>query len=169
MNSLTNRYRRGVGIVLFNNEHKIFIGKRYNQKAGNSFNALNEAWQMPQGGIDENESPQQAAFREMKEEVGTNKGKIIAVSKNWISYDFPSSIQNNIWDGSFIGQTQKWFLIKFLGCDQDINLNQHIQEFSEWKWANTDYVINHIVDFKKNLYQKVFDEFKMLLSSHKTG
>jgi putative (di)nucleoside polyphosphate hydrolase len=157
-----NNYRRGIGIVLVNDDRKVFIGRRSGVNQQYHFNQLNSTWQMPQGGIDDGETPEEAVLREMHEEIGTQKGEIIATSQTWLSYDFPDPIRKNIWGGKFEGQTQKWFLIRFLGCDSDINLTLHIQEFEEWKWASAEQAMSLVIDFKKNVYQKIFEEFNLL-------
>lgn len=149
-------YRLGVGMMIINDRNQIFVGKRIDAKM--------QAWQMPQGGIDLGETPSKAALREMLEETGSASGYIIAESKNWYSYDIPKFLIPKLWGGSYKGQKQKWFLIKFTGSDDDINLATDHQEFSEWRWADINELYDIIIPFKRKLYQAVLDEFKPLLS-----
>lgn len=145
-------YRAGVGIVLINSNKQVFAARRIDTKS--------EAWQMPQGGIDKGEKPEVAAIRELKEEVGTDKAKIIAVSKEWHSYDLPEHLIGKLWNGRFRGQQQKWFLMKFIGTDNDINIETEEPEFIEWKWVKPEVLNQMIVPFKRELYDKIFTEFK---------
>ena len=145
--------RNGVGIMVINKE-KVFVGKRIDNQ---------EAWQMPQGGVDNNEDIKSAALRELYEETGITSVKIIAVSKYKYSYLLPENLLGKIWKGKFKGQEQKWFLMKFLGNDNEININMKDPEFSEWRWVNPDDLKKLIVSFKKNLYMKVIEEFKKFI------
>ena len=147
-------YRPCVGIVLIN-DGSIFAGQRLDYKS--------DAWQMPQGGIEENESPIKAAIRELKEETGIKKKhiRIILESKNWINYDLPKELIPKLWNGKFVGQSQKWFLFKFIGIDDDINIETKDQEFSHWKWSNKTDMLDSIVPFKKSLYQSVLKDFDL--------
>ena len=142
--------RDGVGIVVLNKSNKIFVGKRIdNQKA----------WQMPQGGVDENEDCFSAARRELYEETGIQSIRIIEKSKEKYIYDLPKYLLGKIWKGKYKGQRQRWFLIKFLGPDSEINLNQKCPEFNEWKWVDIDELPKIIVPFKKKLYLSLIKEF----------
>ena len=149
-------YRPCVGIVLIK-KGKIFAGQRLDYKSS--------AWQMPQGGIEDNESPKDAAFRELKEETGIKKKhiKIISESKNWLRYDLPEELISKLWNGKFVGQKQKWFAMEFFGSDTDININTKFPEFSQWKWMTADQLINSIVPFKKNVYKKILTKFSAKL------
>ena len=149
-------YRPCVGIVLIK-KGKIFAGQRLDYKSS--------AWQMPQGGIEDNESPKDAAFRELKEETGIKKKhiKIILESKNWLRYDLPEELISKLWNGKFVGQKQKWFAMEFFGSDTDININTKFPEFSQWKWMTADQLINSIVPFKKNVYKKILTKFSAKL------
>jgi len=147
-------YRKGVGMMVFNDDKKIFVGKRIdNQKA----------WQMPQGGVDENEDCFSAARRELYEETGIQSIRVIEKSKEKYTYDLPEYLLGKIWNGKYKGQKQRWFLIKFLGPDSEINLNQKYPEFNEWKWVDIDELSNLIVPFKKELYLSVIKEFQSFI------
>jgi putative (di)nucleoside polyphosphate hydrolase len=121
-------------------------------------------WQMPQGGIDSTETPWQAALREMKEEIGTTNVRRIAETKDWISYDFPEELHTTLWGGRFFGQTQKWFLVEFLGQDSEVNIQTRHPEFIKWRWANPSELPDLIVPFKRDLYIKLLEEFKDYLN-----
>mgnify|MGYP000552691455 FL=1 len=153
-NSKNLPYRKGVGMMVFNDDKKIFVGKRIdNQKA----------WQMPQGGVDENEGCLSAAKRELYEETGIQSIRIIEKSKEKYTYDLPEYLLGKIWKGKYKGQKQRWFLIKFLGPDSEINLNQKCAEFNEWKWVDIDELSKLIVPFKKELYLSVIKEFQSFI------
>ena len=153
-NSKNLPYRKGVGMMVFNDDKKIFVGKRIdNQKA----------WQMPQGGVDENEDCFSAARRELYEETGIQSIRVIEKSKEKYTYDLPEYLLEKIWKGKYKGQRQRWFLIKFLGPDSEINLNQKCPEFNEWKWVDIDELSKLIVPFKKELYLSVIKEFQSFI------
>ena len=146
-------YRLAVGLMILNRNCEVFVGKRIDTKI--------EAWQMPQGGIDDGEKPEDTALREMEEEIGTGNGKIIAESKKWYSYDLPAHLIPKLWGGKYKGQTQKWFLIQFLGEDSEININKNKNpEFIEWRWTNFEELSSIIIPFKKKLYLTIMEEFK---------
>jgi putative (di)nucleoside polyphosphate hydrolase len=149
-------FRPGVGMMIINKDKRIFVGKRVDSKA--------TGWQMPQGGIDIGETPSGAAMREMAEEIGTNKGKILAESKNWYSYRIPEFLIPRLWDGQYCGQKQKWFLIEFTGEDSDINIKTDHPEFSEWQWVDFPELLSDIIPFKVKLYKQVIKEFKNLIT-----
>jgi putative (di)nucleoside polyphosphate hydrolase len=153
-------YRPSVGLMILNDKLEIFVGRRVDSKT--------EAWQMPQGGIDDGEDPEAAALREMKEEIGTDNAKIIAKTKQWYKYDLPNYLVSRLWNGRYRGQRQKWFLLRYLGKDEDINiLHHHDVEFSEWKWTKIEDLTQIIVPFKKSLYISVIEEFRDVLISLK--
>ncbi len=144
-------YRRGVGIVLFDARGRVFAARR-NDTPG-------EAWQMPQGGIDEGEAPRAAALRELKEETGIESVELLAESDGWFSYDLPPEVAGRIWGGRYRGQTQKWFAMRFLGHDAEVDLEHHSPEFSDWRWADFRELTELIVPFKRQLYGDLFEEF----------
>ena len=148
------RYRRGVGIMLLDRAGRVFVGRRIDTP---------EAWQMPQGGIDPGESPRQAALRELLEEVGTDKAQIIGVSKDWLRYELPPELHGKAWGGGYRGQEQKWFAMRFLGDDGDIDVATHHPEFDAWKWVPAAALPGLIVPFKRLLYETVLREFASIL------
>lgn len=144
-------YRPNVGIVLFNAAGLVFTAKRLDTKG--------DAWQFPQGGIDDGEDARAAALRELEEEIGTAKAEIIGEARDWISYDLPRDVADSWHKGRWRGQTQKWFALKFLGADTDINIATEHPEFSEWRWMRLADVPAVIVPFKRELYEQVVAEF----------
>ena len=147
-------YRNGVGIMIFNDQKKIFVGKRIDNQ---------EAWQMPQGGVDKDEKYETAAKRELFEETGIQSVRIVQSSKQEFTYDLPNHLLGKIWKGKYKGQKQKWFLMKFLGPDSEININQKYPEFNEWKWVDLDELPRLIVPFKKKLYESIIKEFRTFI------
>lgn len=143
--------------MLINNKKEIFVGKRIDNKS--------DAWQMPQGGVDDNENEDSALFRELKEETGISKSlvKLITKSRHYHYYNLPYKLQKKFWGGKYLGQRQKWYLLEFIGNDKNININTEEPEFSEWKWVAKNQVIESIVSFKRSLYQEVLDEFNNFL------
>ncbi|MBF0305288.1 MAG: RNA pyrophosphohydrolase [Alphaproteobacteria bacterium] len=147
-------YRQGVGIALFDRRGLVFAARRIDTPG--------DAWQMPQGGIDEGETPAQAALRELEEEIGTAKAEIIAESRDWLSYDLPPDIAGKVWKGRFRGQRQKWFALRFTGRDRDIDIATRHPEFADWRWMPLDELPRLIVPFKRALYEQVAAEFRHL-------
>jgi putative (di)nucleoside polyphosphate hydrolase len=145
-------YRPNVGIVLFNAAGLVFTARRIDTKE--------TAWQFPQGGIDDGEDPQTAALREMEEEIGTSKAEIIAESTGWYSYDLPPEVADRWHGGRWRGQKQKWFALRFLGTDADINIATEHPEFAEWRWMKLADVPGVIVPFKRALYEQLAAEFQ---------
>jgi putative (di)nucleoside polyphosphate hydrolase len=145
-------YRLGVGMMLVNKDNKIFVGKRIDSSV--------EAWQMPQGGVDDGEDIEEAALRELEEEVGTRNAKIVAISKVWHYYDLPDDLVPQIWGGKYRGQKQKWFVLRFLGDDAEIKIDTKHAEFCKWKWADLETLPDIIVPFKRNVYKAVIEEFR---------
>jgi putative (di)nucleoside polyphosphate hydrolase len=148
-------FRPGVGIMLLNPLNRVFVARRIDMPS--------EAWQMPQGGIDPGETPRAAAFRELKEEVGTDKAEMLAESPIWRSYDLPAELIGKLWGGRYRGQTQKWFALRFTGTDADINIATEEPEFLDWKWAELAELPALIVPFKRKLYEELVEEFRPLV------
>jgi putative (di)nucleoside polyphosphate hydrolase len=148
-----NDYRAGVGAVILNKNGEIFAGKRLEK-------FVVKGWQMPQGGIDPEEDPDQALYREVYEETGIKSLKIIAKT-NWLFYDLPDHIAANFWSGKYKGQRQIWYKLAFTGDESEIDLTVYEPEFAEYKWSNKTELIDEIVEFKKPLYQQVFQELEI--------
>lgn len=148
-------YRPGVGIMLVNQRGQVFIAQRIDNPG--------PAWQMPQGGIDRREEPLQAAWREMREEIGTASARFIGETKDWLTYDLPAELVPKLWKGKFRGQRQKWFAFRFLGTDRDINIATEHPEFSSWRWADLEELPAVIVPFKRQLYEDLIAEFTPLI------
>ena len=148
--------RIGVGIVLLNNKNKIFVGKRIDNPK--------KFWQMPQGGVDKNEELLQAAKRELKEETNIKSIELIKELDEWIEYDLPKNLLGKVWKGKYKGQKQKWFVMKFLGDDKEINIKTKHPEFLEWKWIELDKITDVVVDFKLNVYKKVKEKVKTIIN-----
>ena len=144
-------YRRGIGIVLLNARSRVFLAERMDTPG---------AWQMPQGGIDRNETPREAALRELREETGTSQAKIVAVTRTWLRYDLPAELASKVWNGKYRGQEQKWFLMRFTGRDEDIDITGDHAEFAAWKWAKFEDLPKTIVGFKRDIYLQVVSAFK---------
>jgi putative (di)nucleoside polyphosphate hydrolase len=149
-------YRPCVGLMLLNDRGQVFVAQRIDQRGS--------AWQMPQGGIDKGEDPQSAAFRELKEEIGTDNAEILAESAHWHNYDLPPYLVPRVWGGKYRGQTQRWFALHFLGADSDIDLEAHHPEFHTWRWADIEELPRLIVPFKRDVYSKVIDEFRPVVA-----
>ena len=147
-------YRPCVGIMLLNADGHVFVAQRIDQQV--------EAWQMPQGGIDDGEAPATAALRELAEEIGTDKAEILAESPDWIPYDLPEDLADKVWKGRYRGQTQKWFAMRFTGADSDIDINTKHPEFDAWRWAAMGDLPNLIVPFKRAVYEQVVGMFRHL-------
>lgn len=159
-------YRNGVGICLFNNQGLVFCAERRDRRG---------AWQMPQGGVRKGEDPALAVFREMKEEVGSDNGEIIARHPDLLRYEFPDYLQykHGIFRGKYRGQEQAWFAVRFLGSDADINLTSEYEseqpEFVAWRWVNILELPSLIVDFKRPVYDKVVESFAPLVDQIRSG
>jgi putative (di)nucleoside polyphosphate hydrolase len=147
-------YRRGVGIVLFNDEGEVFVAQRIDNPG--------PAWQMPQGGIDRDENPIDAAWRELHEETGISSAKLLEESRDWLRYDLPAELADRLWKGRYRGQEQMWYAFRFTGEESEIKIDGPHPEFSAWKWAPFAEVPKLIVPFKRPLYERVFEEFRHL-------
>jgi putative (di)nucleoside polyphosphate hydrolase len=149
-------YRPGAGIVLYRDDGTVFAGKRIDNKS--------DAWQMPQGGIDYGELPEEAALRELTEETGVSPVKVTVEGQtsDWLRYELPDELLGKLWKGRYRGQEQIWFAMRFLGTDSDVDIATDHAEFSEWAWMKPDELIEKIVPFKRDLYTAIFAE----LSDH---
>ena len=149
-------FRKGVGIIVLNKHDKIFVAKRIDNPKN--------FWQMPQGGVDEGEDFLSAAYRELEEETSIKKVELIKEIDETTTYELPSHLLGIIWKGKFKGQKQKWFLMRFLGEDKEINIKTKHPEFLEWKWVELDKITDLVVDFKLHVYQEVKDKVKKILN-----
>mgnify|MGYP001226481989 CR=1 FL=1 len=150
--------RIGVGVIVLNNENKIFVGKRKDNPV--------DKWQMPQGGVDKNELLIDAMKRELEEETSIKNIKVIKEFDYWLEYELPKNLIGKIWKGKFRGQKQKWFIVKFKGEESEINLKTKNPEFIEWKWIEMNDLPRVIVDFKKNVYENLLVELKKYFNSN---
>ena len=148
--------RLGVGIAVLNKNNKVFVAKRKDNPV--------DKWQMPQGGVDENEGLLTAMKRELLEETGISNIKILKELDYWLEYELPKNLMGIIWKGKYRGQKQKWFIVRFEGKDSEINIKTKKPEFIEWKWLEIKDLPNVIVDFKKNVYIKVTHELQELIA-----
>ena len=149
--------RVGVGIILLNKNNKIFVAKRIDNQKGNY-------WQMPQGGVDLNEKLLQAAKRELEEETSIKSVELIKEFDGWLEYNLPKNLLGKIWKGKYRGQKQKWFVMKFLGNDEEINIKTKHPEFLEWKWIELDKLTEVAVNFKLNVYKKIKEKVKIIIN-----
>ena len=147
--------RIGVGIILLNNKNLVFVGKRKDNPG--------DKWQMPQGGVDDGEDFITAMKRELHEETSIKNIKIIKEIKQMYEYELPERLIGIIWKGKFRGQSQKWFITKFMGNDNEIDLNTKHPEFIEWKWIDINLLPKVIVEFKKDLYLRLLKEIKLVI------
>ena len=148
--------RMGVGIVLLNSENKVFVGKRIDNPG--------VFWQMPQGGVDNNEKFSDAALRELNEETSIKSVEIIKEIENWYTYELPGYLLGKIWKGKYKGQKQKWFIMKFIGKEKEINLNTKRPEFLEWKWVEPKNLTKVVVNFKLRIYKEILKEIEKILN-----
>ncbi len=146
--------RIGVGIVVINSQKQVFVAKRKDNPV--------DKWQMPQGGVETGENLQSAMFRELLEETSISKIQILKELNYWLEYELPKNLVGIIWKGRYRGQRQKWFIVKYLGKDSEININTKNPEFIEWKWLDIKKLTSVIVDFKKKVYEKLVIELEDL-------
>jgi putative (di)nucleoside polyphosphate hydrolase len=156
--SKSGQYRRGVGVMLVNRDGRVFVGARIDNP--------DDAWQMPQGGIDDGEEPWAAALREVEEETGIAPHLVerVAQCAERMRYDLPENLRGKLWGGKWIGQEQLWFLARFRGHDSDVDIAGQDPEFREWRWVAPDDLPNMIVPFKRDLYRRIVDQFLPYLS-----
>ena len=147
--------RQGVGVIILNNQNKIFVGKRKDNPV--------DKWQMPQGGIDRGENYLTAMKRELYEETSIKSIEVIKELEGYYEYMLPKNLVGVIWKGKFKGQRQKWFVTKFVGNEKEINLNTKNPEFIEWKWIVADELPNVIVNFKKKMYQRILFNIRKII------
>ena len=148
--------RSGVGIVLLNKENKVFVAKRIDNPKN--------FWQMPQGGVDDGEDYLSAAFRELEEETSVKNVKLIKEIEGTTVYELPDNLLGIIWKGKYKGQKQKWFLMRYIGKDEDINLNTKKPEFMEWKWIDISRITEVVVDFKLEVYKELQEKIKKIVN-----
>jgi len=148
--------RKGVGIVVLNRDNKVFVAKRID----NSKNF----WQMPQGGVDDGEDFLSAAYRELKEETSIKDVELIQEIEGTITYELPEHLLGIIWKGKYKGQKQKWFLMRYLGKDNDINIKTEKPEFLDWKWVDLDMITDLVVDFKLHVYKELREKIKKIIN-----
>ena len=148
--------RSGVGIVVLNKENKVFVAKRIDNPKN--------FWQMPQGGVDKGEDFLKAAYRELEEETSIKSVELIKELDGTITYELPDRLLGLIWKGKYRGQKQKWFLMRFVGTDNEINIKTKHPEFLEWKWVELDKITDLVVDFKLHVYKEVKDKVKKILN-----
>ena len=148
--------RNGVGIIVLNNKNKVFVAKRIDNPKN--------FWQMPQGGVDKGESLLEAAYRELEEETNITNVKLIKEIEGTLTYELPAHLLGKIWKGKYKGQKQKWFLMRFLGFDSDINIKTKNPEFIEWKWINLEQITNVVVDFKLHVYKDLKDRINKIIN-----
>ena len=147
--------RLGVGIAVLNKNNKVFVAKRKDNPV--------DKWQMPQGGVDENEGLLTAMKRELLEETGISNIKILKELDYWLEYELPKNLMGIIWKGKYRGQKQKWFIVRFEGKDSEINIKTKKPEFSDWRWSNVNTLEDKIVEFKRQVYRQVIAEFSVYL------
>ena len=155
MNKKALPLRIGIGVIVVNNKNKIFVGKRKDNPV--------DKWQMPQGGVNKDESFITAMKRELDEETSIKNIKIIKKLDGWFQYELPKNLLGIVWQGKFRGQKQKWFVVRFTGDESEINLKTKHPEFIEWKWVERDELPKIIVDFKKDVYEKLVLELKKFI------
>ena len=147
--------RIGIGIALLNTENKIFVGKRIDNPKN--------FWQMPQGGVGHNEDYYKATIRELEEETSIKSVKLIKEIDDWYTYELPDYLLGKVWKGKYRGQRQKWFIMRFVGDEEEINIKTKNAEFKKWKWIDINQLANVVVDFKLGVYKSIIKELNILL------
>jgi len=147
--------RTGVGVVVINSKNRVFVGRRIDNS--------NDKWQLPQGGVDKDEELLSAMKRELHEETSIKNIKILKELDYWVEYELPKRLVGIIWKGKFRGQKQKWFIVRFVGDETEININTKKPEFNDWKWLDANELPNVVVDFKKHIYEKLLIETKKII------
>ena len=153
---MVKKYRPCVGMMILNKNKQILVGRRIDHPSG--------YWQMPQGGIDEGENPLKAAFRELEEETSIRNAELIKELDGTITYELPDRLLGIIWKGKYRGQKQKWFLMRFIGKDSEININTSNPEFLDWKWIELDLITDVVVDFKLHVYKELREKVKKIIN-----
>ena len=148
--------RSGVGIVVLNQKNQVFVGRRIDNPKN--------FWQMPQGGVDEGEDFLTAAYRELEEETGIKNVELIKEIEGTLTYELPENLLGIIWKGKYKGQKQKWFLMRYLGEDNEIDIKTDKPEFLDWKWLNLDMLTEVVVDFKYNVYRELKEKVKKIIN-----
>ena len=148
--------RSGVGIVVLNKQNKVFVARRIDNPKN--------FWQMPQGGVDEGENFLSAAYRELEEETSIKNVQLIKELEGMITYELPKDLLGIIWKGKYRGQKQKWFLMRYLGNDDEINIKTNKPEFLEWKWIELDKITEVVVDFKYHVYKELKEKIKTIIN-----
>ena len=156
MNKIKLPMRLGVGVIVLNNENKIFVGKRKDNPV--------DKWQMPQGGVDIGENYLTAMKRELAEETSIRSIKILRELEGFFEYELPNNLVGVIWKGKFRGQKQKWFLMRFIGNENEINIKTENPEFSDWKWLEIDKITETVVDFKLHIYEEIKEKVKKIIN-----
>ncbi len=156
-------YRPGVGAMLVNSDGLVFVGQRIDSTL--------DAWQMPQGGVDPGEAPDNAVLRELEEETGIVPAlvEIVACSATPYDYDLPADLIKTVWKGRYRGQRQHWYLLRFLGTDKDVNIATAHPEFNQWQWVAPETLVDLIVPFKRDLYAAIVDEFAPQIDSMRSN
>ena len=148
--------RQGVGVIVLNENNEVFVAKRKDNPI--------DKWQMPQGGININETPYNAMRRELEEETSITTIKVLKEIDNWLEYELPPNLLGKIWKGKYRGQKQKWFLMRFNGEDNEINIKTKNPEFLDWKWIEIDQLTEVVVDFKLHVYKEVKEQVKKIIN-----
>ena len=148
--------RQGVGVIVLNQNNEVFVAKRKDNPI--------DKWQMPQGGININETPYNAMKRELEEETSITTIKVLKEIDNWLEYELPPNLLGKIWKGKYRGQKQKWFIVKFIGYDEEINIKTKYPEFLDWKWEELNKITDTVVDFKLHVYQEIQKEVEKVIN-----